>query len=167
MLCIPAGLKVGIVPREAPLSSLGVLPMVRPLGVLVLSVGMAWLSGAASAQLNQQWGTFTHQPSKLVVTPTAISDADTQVVFRTADLDKDGWDDVVAVRKQQAAQLGKRRAFLLMNVNGVLTDKTAQYATAADVVGDQGFNTPVNNREVAIADVNNDTWLDVVTAVSL
>ena len=72
---------------------------------------------------------------------------------------------MVAVRKQQASQLGKRTAVLLMNVHGVLTDKTAQYASASDAgFGDQGFLTPCNNREVAIGDVNNDGWLDVVTA---
>src|SRR5262249_42291458 len=106
-------------------------------------------------------------PSKLAVSPTALSDNQTQVLFRTADLDKDGWDDVVAVRKQQASQIGKRTAFLLMNINGVLTNMTSQYASASDVPGDNGFLTPCNNRDVAIGDVTNDTWLDVVTAVSL
>jgi len=142
--------------------------MIRSLGVMAFAAGAALLlTGSASAQLNNQWVTFTYQPSKLAVTPTAISDPDTQVIFRTGDLNKDGWDDVVAVRKQQASQLGKRRAFLLMNVNGVLTDQTAMFATATDTVGDQGFNTPTNTREVQIGDVNNDTWPDVVTAVSL
>ena len=132
-------------------------------------------AGAASAQsLNNQWVQFSKQNSHLSVAPLpdpghpGITDSDTQVLFRAGDLDRDGWDDVVAVRKQQASQLGKRTAVLLMNVHGVLTDKTAQYATASDAgFGDQGFLTPCNNREVAIGDLNNDGWLDLVTAVAL
>jgi hypothetical protein len=128
----------------------------------------------AHAQLNNQWVTFSKQNAHLSVPPlpdvgnTTLSSNSTQVVFRTGDLDRDGWDDVVAVRKQPASAIGKRTAVLLMNVNGVLTDKTALYATASNAPGgDMGFLTPCNNREVTIADVNNDGWKDVVTAVSL
>jgi hypothetical protein len=131
-------------------------------------------AGAASAQaLDDQWVTFSKQNSHLSYAPLPdgggnITSNDTQVLFRAGDLDRDGWDDVVAVRKQQVSSLGKRTAVLLMNVQGVLTDMTAQYATASDAPGgDQGFLTPCNNREVAIGDVNNDGWPDVVTCVEL
>ena len=144
------------------------------LGPIAVLSAVALVAGTASAQaLNNQWATFSKQNGHLSVPPlpdvghTAITDNDTQVVFRAGDLDRDGWDDVVAVRKQQASQIGKRTAVLLMNVNGVLTDKTAQYASASDFLGDNGFLTPCNNREVAIGDLNNDGWDDVVTAVSL
>src|SRR5262249_53830172 len=135
---------------------------------------VALVAGTASAQaLNNQWATFSKQNAHLSIPPlpdvghTTMTDSTTQVVFRTGDLDKDGWDDVVCARKQQASSTGKRTAVLLMNVNGVLTDKTAQYASASDFLGDNGFLPPCNNREVAIGDVNNDGWPDVVTAVSL
>src|SRR6185436_5065019 len=131
-------------------------------------------AGAASAQaLDNQWVTFSKQNSHVSYAPLPdgggnITSSDTQVLFRAGDLDRDGWNDVVAVRKQQASQQGKRVAVLLMNVQGVLTDQTAQYATASDAPGgDQGFLTPCNNYEVAIGDVNNDGWDDVVTAVGL
>src|SRR5262249_14463944 len=138
-------------PREGESLNRSSIPMIRSLGVLAFAAGAAWLlTRNASAQLNQQWVPFTNQPSKLARSPTAPSDNQTQVLFRTADLDKDGWDDVVAVRKQQASQIGKRTAFLLMNINGVLTNMTSQYASASDVPGDNGFLTPCNNREVAI-----------------
>ena len=135
-------------------------------------VGLA--ASAASAQgLDNQWVEFSKQNSHLSYAPLPdgggnLSNSDTQVLFRAGDLDRDGWDDVVAVRKQQASQQGKRVAVLLMNVQGVLTDKTAQYATASDAPGgDQGFLTPCNNYEVAIGDVNNDGWPDVATCVGL
>src|SRR6187455_3177483 len=92
---------------------------------LAAGAALLLLPDAATAQVNVQWATFTKQPSKISVAGTALSDSDTHVLFRDADLDQDTWDDVVAMRKQQASQPGKRPSFLLMNVNGVLTDKTA------------------------------------------
>src|SRR5262245_6884107 len=141
--------------------------MRKPAFFLVGAAALLLLSDVTRAQLDVQWVTYTKQPSKLTVAPTAISTADTQAQFRTGDMNNDGWDDLVVMRKQQASQLGKRAAMLLINVNGVMTDMTAQYASASDVPGDQGFLTPCNNRESAITDVNNDGWLDVVTCVTL
>ena len=50
---------------------------------------------------------------------------------------------------------------------GVLTDRTAEYASASDVAGDQGFLTPTNDRDVVLADVDGDGWLDIITAPTL
>ena len=52
-----------------------------------------------------------------------------------ADLDRNGWLDVVCMRKQSASMPGKRTNVLLMNVNGVLTNQTSLYATASDAPG--------------------------------
>jgi hypothetical protein len=138
-------------------------------GALVLA-GLAstiLLCSGASAQLGVQWVEFRYTPEKLGVLPTAITDTTTEVDFATGDLNNDGWDDVVAVRKQQASTTGKRTNLLLINNHGKLEDKTAQWATAADVPGDLGFLTPVNNRDAKIIDVNNDGWADVVTCTTL
>ncbi|HEX5012222.1 MAG TPA: VCBS repeat-containing protein [Planctomycetota bacterium] len=141
--------------------------MRKPAFFLVGAGALLLLADAPRAQVDVQWVTYTKQPSKLTVAPSAISDSDTQAQFRTGDLNQDGWDDLVVMRKQQASQIGKRTAMLLINVNGVLTDKTAQYATATDVPGDNGFLTPCNNRESSIVDVDNDGWLDVVTSTAI
>jgi len=125
------------------------------------------LAAGAGAQVNNAWASFTRLPAKLAVAPLSLSDAGTQAVLRTADLDQDGWEDVVVVRASQGAQLVPKANVLLMNLTGVLTDRTAQYATASDVPGDLGFATPTNDRDVVIGDVNGDTWLDVVTCASL
>ena len=138
--------------------------MSRVLGAVV---GVALFAGVAGAQVGVAWVTFTKQPTMLAVDPKAISDASTQVGFGTGDLDQDGWDDVVAVRKQQASQAGKRTSLLLMNEDGVLIDRTAQYAAVSDMPGDLGFLTPRNTRKCALGDVNLDGWLDVVTANNL
>ena len=49
----------------------------------------------------------------------------------------------------------------------MLVDRTAAYATASDIAGDQGFMTPTNDRDVELVDVDGDGWLDVVTATTL
>jgi len=141
--------------------------MLGKMSIAFVAGAACLLSAAAGAQTNVQWVTFTKQPSKLAVSALSLSDTNTQVLFRTGDLDKDGWDDVVAMRKQSASQTGKRAAFLLMNENGVLTDRTAQFASASDVAGDLGFLTATNTRESQIVDLDGDTWLDVITSTTL
>jgi hypothetical protein len=141
--------------------------MRKPAFSIVAAGALLLLADASSAQVDVQWVTFTKQPSKLAVAPSAITTADTQAEFQTGDLNNDGWDDLVVMRKEQASQEGKRADMLLINVNGVLTDMTAQYASASDVPGDQGFLTPTNARESAITDVDNDGWLDVVTCTTI
>jgi hypothetical protein len=54
-----------------------------------------------------------------------------------------------------------------MNENGVLVDRTDEYATDTDVPGDLGFQTPTNDRDVVLADFNGDGWLDIATAVTI
>ncbi len=124
----------------------------------------------ARAQLGVPWVAFQQDSSKLAMAATSVSNTTNDIDFATGDLDQDGWIDVVAVRKPAGSTYGKRPNLLLMNVNGVLTDRTAQFAAANDVLppgSDQGFLTPTGDRDVALADVNGDGWLDVITAVSL
>ena len=73
------------------------------------------------------------------------------------DLDKDGDDDLIVVRKNPFSNPGERQDVLLMNENGVLVDRTATLAP--------GFLTDMTDaRDVAIADFTGDGWLDVVVA---
>jgi hypothetical protein len=124
-------------------------------------------AGNAAAQAGVAWVTFTKQPAQLALAPEVVSDSNTQVSFTTSDLNKDGWDDVVVMRKQPGSALGTRTAILLMNDHGILRDKTSNFASTSDVPGDSGFLTPCNNYEAAIGDVNGDSWPDVVTSVGL
>lgn len=128
-------------------------------------------SVSVSAQLNNPWLTYAPGANR-IQTPggapaTAItSDADEKDIA-SGDLDKDGWVDLVIVRKEPYTTTGKRVNYLLMNQNGVLVDRTAQYAVDSDVAGDFGFQTPTNDRDVQLVDVDGDGWLDVVTATTL
>ncbi len=71
-----------------------------------------------------------------------------------ADLDKDGDDDVIVVRKVPFSIAGIREDILLMNENAVLVDRTADLAPA--------MQNGTDAREVQAVDLDGDTWLDVV-----
>ena len=75
------------------------------------------------------------------------------------DLDKDGDDDIIVVRKKPFSNPGARQDILLMNNGGNLIDETAALAP--------GFLTDLTDaRDVVIADFDGDTWPDVVIAVT-
>ncbi len=78
--------------------------------------------------------------------------------YAWADVDKNGWIDLVVVRKLPVTTAEGRRNVLFMNENGVLIDRTDPYAL--DLL-DQ-----TNDRDVVLVDVNNDGWLDIVTAAA-
>jgi hypothetical protein len=134
----------------------------------VLAVLACCLSSAAlTAQaFNDPWVSFVRNDGSTNHLPLEMSSQADEVDFDWADLDKDGWIDLVIVRKEPFSTPGKRPNLLLMNESGVLKDRTAQYAAASDVAGDLGFLTPTNDRDVVIVDVDNDTWLDVVTSTA-
>ena len=140
-----------------------ILPLLAVAGVL---------APAAQAQFNNTWATFTNDTNNRLKNPngtvaTQVTTDTDEKDYAWGDLDKDGWTDLIVVRKQPAATLGKRVNQLLMNEQGVLVDRTSQYAVDTDVGGDFGFSTATNDRDVAIADFNGDGWLDVVTATTL
>lgn len=73
------------------------------------------------------------------------------------DLNKDGWDDIVVVRKEPFMGTGARADLLLMNESGTLVDRTSDYAA--------GFtSSPTIARDVIIADLDGDGWDDVLIA---
>jgi hypothetical protein len=128
-----------------------------------LAVALAVPLGAQG--FDNRWATFAASPGSL--SAGLVSDSQHGVDFAWADLDADGWTDLVCVRKKPGTSSVKRTNLLLMNEAGVLVDRTSTYATASDVAGDRGFATPTNDKDVEIVDVDNDGWLDVVTAVTL
>ncbi len=87
--------------------------------------------------------------------------------YAWGDLDRDGDVDLVIVRKQPLTSTGKQANVLLLNEDGVLTDRTAEFASASEIPGDNGFLTPTNDRDVVVVDVDLDGWLDIVTAPTL
>ncbi|MFK7757617.1 MAG: DUF6851 domain-containing protein [Flavobacteriales bacterium] len=114
-----------------------------------------FLSVATHAQ-QIEWQDETE--TRLVLSSVANSDGQEKDIS-VGDLDNDGWDDVIVVRKEpfsiqtEAAETD----LLLMNMNGVLTDQTAQFAPE--------FLTNLSfARDVVIDDFDGDGWKDVVVA---
>ncbi|MCH8316598.1 MAG: VCBS repeat-containing protein [Planctomycetes bacterium] len=71
------------------------------------------------------------------------------------DLNRDGWDDLIVVRKQPFSTPGARQDVLLLNENGVLVDRTAEFAP--------GFiATLTDARDVLISELTGDDWPDVI-----
>lgn len=122
------------------------------------------VSGYATAQ----WVTYADETSARLVADSFVGVSDSQEKdYAVGDIDNDGDDDLICVRKEPFTSTGRDVNVLFMNEGGVLVDRTATYATASNVSGDQGFLTSTNDRDVKMADLNGDGWLDVVTAVTL
>jgi len=118
------------------------------LGVLVC---LAW------APLMAQWVWFAEESdTRLVLSTVAVGD-DEEKDIGIGDFDKDGWVDIVVVRKEPFSVMGARTDVLLMNENGVLTDRTNAFAP-------EFVSIPSDARDVLVFDLNGDTWLDLVFA---
>ncbi len=105
------------------------------------------------------WLDFREEtPTRLVVTSVANSD-DEEKDMAVADLDNDGFDDVIVVRKEpfSVSTEGAKSDMLLMNENGVLTDRTTVYAS-------EFITTETFARDLYIDDFDGDGWKDVIIA---
>ena len=114
-----------------------------------------------------QWVELQEEPSRIDAPSSLVANDNEEKDYAWGDVDNDGDTDLVIVRKQPFTSTGKRENVLLMNEGGVLTDRTSEYATDSDVGGDSGFQTPTNDRDVILVDVDDDGWLDMVTATTL
>jgi len=128
----------------------------------------------ATAPAMAQWVNYANQTSSRLVAPTNLTGQDNiEKDFAFADFDRDGDIDLVVMRKfpgsiqSTCTGCGFFRDLILMNENGVLTDRTSLYGTAADAVGSQGMMDEVNDRDVEAFDVDNDGWVDLITATTM
>jgi len=121
-----------------------------------------------SATASAQWLKLNNQTStRLVAAPNLVVTDNLEKDFAIGDFDNDGWTDLVMVRKFAGSQTGGWSNMLLMNEGGVLVDRTTEYASSSDVAGYNGFFDLTNDRDVKAVDVNNDGWLDLVTATTM
>lgn len=133
--------------------------------ILARALLLGALPALSTAQgFDDRWLGFEPVPGGV---DSSLSDAQNEVDLAAGDLDGDGAPDVVAVRCRPFLAFGPRTNLLLMNEGGVLVDRSATLATASEVPGDQGFLTPTQDRDVAIADLDGDGWAEVVTSPAL
>jgi len=141
------------------------LSVVATLGVVTL-LGLG--AGEARAQFNVQWVGFENESSRRLLSAPGLGLTDPEEKdYAWGDVDNDGDLDLVVVRKQPFTTAGRKPNVLFINEDGALVDRSLEYASETDVVGDQGFLTLTNDRDVALADFNGDGWLDIATAVTI
>ena len=134
----------------------------------ITAAGVGLLLGSAALAQTGDWVTFTEDTSnRLVTDPIYVDNDNIEKDFAWGDVNKDGWTDLVVVRKFPGSIEGGARNLLFLNQNGVLVDSTDLYASTADVGGDSGFLTPTNDRDVKLTDVDLDGWLDMVTSTTM
>lgn len=135
--------------------------------VLAVSMGTILVFITSSA-LGQGYSYTNQTPTRMPVPPNdpAVSTADPEEKdFAFGDLNHDGTIDLVVARKEPFNSAGRHSNVLFLNENGVLIDRTEEYASAADD-GGNGFLDLTCDRDIVMADFNNDGWLDVVTATT-
>ena len=132
---------------------------------ILAAAAAAALPGLALAQ---SWVTLSNQTAtRLVASPTVIGANNQEKDFAWGDVDQDGDVDLLCMLKFPGSIQGGYRNILLMNESGVLVDRTVEYGTASDISGYSGLMDPTNDRDVEVVDVNNDGWLDLVTATTM
>ncbi|MSR17805.1 MAG: VCBS repeat-containing protein [Phycisphaerales bacterium] len=136
--------------------------MIRHIALAATSIAITAVSASA------QWVTFSNQTStRLVASPALVVNDNLEKDFAWADFDKDGDTDLIVMRKFPGSIQGGFRDLILMNEGGVLTDRTTEYGTASDTAGYSAMMDPCNDRDVEAVDVDNDGWLDLVTATTM
>ncbi|MEM7311081.1 MAG: VCBS repeat-containing protein [Planctomycetota bacterium] len=131
---------------------------------IALPFALFTFASAASAQLDDRWLKLERAPDAISGTGQ-VSDADNETDLAWGDLNGDGATDLIVVRKEPFITTGGRTNLLLLAEEGTLVNRTAALASRSDVEDDHGFLTPTNDRDVLLADLDGDGWLDVATAV--
>lgn len=134
------------------------------------------LGVASSAQA--AWVTFVNQTTTRMPTGPGLNDPATSTAdveekdYQWGDVDNDGDIDLICMRKIPFTFAGGKTDVLFMNENGVLIDRTALYAAESINVPagegtSHGFQDLTNTRKSILMDINNDGWLDIVTAITI
>ena len=131
-------------------------------------IGTATVALGASIAGAQTWVNYVNETAtRVVASSTLLVNDNLEKDFAWGDFDHDGDTDIVCMRKFPGSIQGGFRDILFMNENGVLVDRTLEYGQASDNASSQGMMDPCNDRDVKAVDVDNDGWLDLVTATTM
>lgn len=126
----------------------------------------AWFSGfdlaivllfVAAAPVPAQWVSFSDQTATRLQLSSVPNDDAEEKEIEIGDLNRDGRVDMVVARKAPNYSYGPRTHVLLLKESGRFVDRTSQYAP-------HFLSTPTDARDIVVADLNGDNWLDVVIA---
>ena len=132
------------------------------------AIAIAFFCSLLLPTATAQWVEFQDETAARVQVDANLFVSDPQEKdYAWGDVDMDGDDDLIVVRKEGWVTSGGAPNLLLINEGGVLVDRTEEFASASDVEGDQGFKTSTNDRDVLLVDLDLDGWLDVVTAPTI
>ncbi len=105
------------------------------------------------------WLDFADETASRLTLSSLPANDNEEKDLAVGDLNNDGWEDIVVVRKPRFMNTGTIKDAILINNNGILQDQTDLYAPA--------FSTHMTDaRDVMIRDLNNDGWNDVVIATT-
>ena len=122
--------------------------------IIFLAVNLLFLSSLQAQWL--EWEDIT--PTNLTLTSVANSDNE-EKDMEAADLNNDGFMDVISVRKEPFSNSTEppKSDLLLINTGGALVDQTSLYAP-------EFISNPTNARDLYIGDFDGDGWKDVIIA---
>jgi hypothetical protein len=124
-------------------------------------------TGLVATTTHAQFVDLNDETSARLVLDPAFQYLNLEKGLDQADFDQDGDQDVICAMKFVGSIEGGFPNLLLMNENGVLVDRTQEYGTASDIPGDTGLMEPTNDRNLSVVDVNNDGWMDIVSATTM
>ena len=129
----------------------------RMLRFLPSVLGSSLVLFLLASPLQAQWLEWDIQTDERLVLSSVANSDDEEKDIWPADLNKDGWTDVIVVRKEpfSAATEPPKSDLLLMNQEGVLVDMTNELAP-------EFITNPSFARDIYVVDVDEDSWDDVV-----
>ncbi len=137
---------------SSPASKLG-----NPL--IIKKILLAILCVCSTSLLYGQWLDWQDVTDSHLTLSSVANTDDEEKDMASADLNNDGFPDIIVVRKEPFSNATEppKSDLLLMNVDGKLVDQTSSYAP-------EFISNPSYARDVFIGDFDSDGWLDVIIA---
>jgi hypothetical protein len=101
------------------------------LDTTLFAAALAPVITSLCAAQSTDWATFVREDSRISAPNSLVLQDSQEKDMAWGDFNRDGWIDLLVVRKQPFTTQGRYRNVLLMNESGTLTERTNQYASAS------------------------------------